>query len=117
MDKNIDIPMLLDIYGSVLPKVQYDSLDLYYNEDFSLSEIADNTGKSRQSVFDALKRGESSLRDMEIKLGFLKKSERLKRKLDETKAFIRGLKCDNPGLGDTADEVIEKIDDIIHNLA
>ena len=44
--------MLCDIYGSLLSEKQRNSLDLYCNEDLSLSEIAENTGITRQGVRD-----------------------------------------------------------------
>ncbi|MBR0423369.1 MAG: hypothetical protein IJJ04_01845, partial [Clostridia bacterium] len=48
MDKNINIALLFDIYGSILSDFQHDCLDMHYNQDFSLSEISDNVGKTRQ---------------------------------------------------------------------
>lgn len=78
MNKDINIPLLLDLYGKILSNAQYDDLDLYYNQDLSLSEIADNVGKSRQAVFDSIKRAELILTDMEKKLGFLSKITTIK---------------------------------------
>ena len=73
MNKDVNIPLLLDLYGMVLSNAQYEDLDSYYDQDLSLSEIADNVGKSRQGVFDSIKRAEMILTDMEGKLGFLSK--------------------------------------------
>ena len=61
--------MLLDYYGSLLTERQRDLLGLYYNEDYSLSEISENTGISRQGVRDAIKRGEAELSRLEESLG------------------------------------------------
>jgi predicted DNA-binding protein YlxM (UPF0122 family) len=58
----------------MLSDAQYNDLDSYYNQDLSLSEIADNVGKSRQGVFESIKRAEFILTDMESKLGFLNKA-------------------------------------------
>ncbi len=73
MEKNIKIGMLLDTYGKLLTDKQYQLLDDYYNNDLSLSEIAENEGITRQAVRDNLKKGENNLLEYEEKLGFMKK--------------------------------------------
>ena len=45
--KNLEISYLLDFYGDVLTDKQRDVMEQYYNDDFSLSEIADNFGITR----------------------------------------------------------------------
>lgn len=92
MDKNVEIPMLLDIYGGALPMVQRDSLDMYYNSDLSLGEIADNTGKSRQSVFDTIRRGEHALQEMEENLKILEKNRILQNKIDSIRSLLMEVK-------------------------
>ena len=72
MGKNLEIAMLLDFYGDMLTDKQQDVIDLYYNQDLSLGEIADEVGISRQGVRDSIKRGEAVLLEMEGRLGFLK---------------------------------------------
>ena len=67
--KDLEFSILLDHYGSVLTERQRSILTEYYDEDLSLSEIAENFGISRQGVRDAIKHGESTLREMEDKLG------------------------------------------------
>ena len=74
MDKNVKVSMLLDIYGKLLTEKQYFLLDDYYNQDLSLSEIAENEGITRQAVRDNLKKGENKLFEYEEKLGFMKKT-------------------------------------------
>ncbi len=61
MAKNLDIIMLLDVYGDMLTVKQREFLDYYYNDDLSLSEIADNVGITRQGVRDSIKRAEAQL--------------------------------------------------------
>ena len=68
--KNLKISLLLDFYGAILTDKQRESLELYYNEDLSLAEIAEIASISRQGVRDNIKRGESILLEMEEKLGF-----------------------------------------------
>ncbi len=73
MSKNLDMTYLIDIYGSMLTDKQKDALELYYFEDLSLSEIAENMKISRQGVRDSIKRGEETLIQLEDMLGYLKK--------------------------------------------
>lgn len=72
---NVEISMLLDLYGETLTAKQRDYLNYYYNDDLSLSEIAENEGITRQGVRDAIKRAEAVLFDMESKLKFSQKLE------------------------------------------
>ena len=74
MEKNVKISIMLDIYGKMLTEKQYKLLDDYYNNDLSLSEIAENENITRQAVRDNLKKGENNLFEYEEKLGFMKKT-------------------------------------------
>jgi len=71
MDEFYAVSMLLDFYGQMVTKRQYDILDLYYNGDYSLGEIAEELDISRQGVHDSIKRGKVALFDMERKLGLV----------------------------------------------
>lgn len=77
MDKSIHVSMLLDMYGKLLTNKQYDVIDLYYNQNLSLSEIAEELGITRQGVRKNLVDAENKLFDFEEKLSFLK--EKLER--------------------------------------
>ena len=81
--KNLDIAVLLDFYGDMLTEKQRSFLDYYYNDDLSLSEIAENEGITRQGVRDAIKRAETQLFDMESKLGIAKRFEDLRASINE----------------------------------
>lgn len=52
MEKNLNVSILLDFYGAMLTEKQREAEEYYYNDDLSLSEIADNQGISRQGVRD-----------------------------------------------------------------
>lgn len=68
---------LFDFYSGLLSERQSEYYDLYYNEDFSLAEIAEKVGFSRQGVWDVLSRAENTLSEAERKLGFISLMERL----------------------------------------
>ncbi len=65
--------MLFDFYGDLLTDKQKELFDLYYNEDLSLTEIAEHAEISRQGVRDAIIRAETILRDTEDKVGLVRK--------------------------------------------
>ena len=88
MEKNIKIGILLDTYGRLLTDKQYQLLDDYYNNDLSLSEIAENEGITRQAVRDNLKKGENKLFEYEEKLGFMKKEIMQEELIDEILSSI-----------------------------
>ena len=69
MEKHVRIGCLLDFYGELLTKRQQSILDEHYNQDLSLSEIAQRRDVSRQAVLDTLRRGEAQLERWEEKLG------------------------------------------------
>ena len=67
--------MLLDFYGELLTEKQRECFDLHYNEDLSLSEIAEQLGISRQGVWDNIRRAESAMEGVEEKTGLLSRFE------------------------------------------
>ena len=69
---------LLDFYGEVLSPRKKEALDLYYNEDLSLAEIAEHLGISRQGVRDMIKKGEEELEFLEEKLGLAERMSTLR---------------------------------------
>lgn len=85
MAKNLEISFLLDFYGEMLTKKQHDFLEYYYDEDLSLSEIAENEDITRQGVRDAIKRAENQLFDMENRLGLAKRFNEMKLGLEQIK--------------------------------
>lgn len=68
LDDHSKIVLLIDFYGNLLTRKQYDIMDLYYNNDLSLAEIAENINISRQGVYDLLKRSRQQLEDLEKQL-------------------------------------------------
>ncbi len=82
MEKNIEVSLLFDFYGELLKPSGRKAIDLYYNEDLSLAEIAMQTGITRQGVRDSIKRCEQQLFDYEEKLGLFKRFGQLEGELD-----------------------------------
>lgn len=67
-EKDLSVSLLMDFYGEILTQKQREVIELYYNEDLSLAEIAAAARITRQGVRDCIKRGETTLREMERKL-------------------------------------------------
>ena len=65
--------MLFDFYGDLLTERQREFYDLYYNEDLSLSEIAENYGISRQGVRDVIVRAEAAMSEIEEKTHIIRR--------------------------------------------
>jgi len=82
MDNTVKISMLLQLYEKLLTEKQRELLEDYYNNDLSLSEIAENQGITRQAVRDNLKKGENNLFEYEEKLELMKKFEMQKKELE-----------------------------------
>ena len=83
MDKNIKISILCQIYGKLLTEKQYQVLDDYYNNDLSLSEIAENLNITRQAVRDNIKKGENKLFELEEKLSFMDRMLKQDKKIQQ----------------------------------
>ncbi len=74
-EKDLNIGFLLDFYGELLSEKKRSVMDMYFNEDFSLAEIAEQIGISRQGVRDIIKKCEEELLFYEEKLGLAKKMQ------------------------------------------
>ena len=101
MTKNLHISALLDVYGDFLGEKPRMLTEYYYNEDLSLSEIAENEGITRQGVRDQIKRAEAQLLGLEEKCGYCEKFTKLK-ELSQT--------CQND------EKALSEMLDIINNL-
>lgn len=84
--------LLYDYYAELLTERQKLCFDLYYNQDLSLSEIAEQAGITRQGVHDTLARAEALLRNMEEKTGCIARDTRTREALDTIDRAARKLR-------------------------
>lgn len=104
-EKNLEIGYLLDFYGELLTERKRLVMDMYYNEDLSLSEIAAEIDISRQGVRDIIKKCEDELMFYEEKLGLARKLKRVELTASEL--------SDIAVAHDLPDEINEKIKELL----
>lgn len=116
-EKNMRLPYLLDLYGSLLTERKRELLGYYYDEDYSLSEIAELTGLSRQGVRDSIKKSEAELFNFEDKLKLSEKNELLEQKAEEAQNFIDEIRKlsekSSPELENLLDALSQTISEIV----
>ena len=95
MEKNVQISILCQLYGKLLTKKQYEFLDDYYNNDLSLSEIAENNNITRQAVRDIIKKGEKKLFEYEEKLLFMKRMFNQEKKIEKVLSELTKIQKDS----------------------
>ena len=90
-EKNLELGYLLDFYGELLPERKRAVMDMYYNEDLSLAEIAAERGNSRQGARDIIKKCEEELFFFEEKLGLAQKLKKVSRQATDLMPLSSGL--------------------------
>lgn len=103
LTKTMRLNYLLDFYHMLLTPKQQTYMGMYYYDDFSLVEIAEETDVSRQAVYDNIKRTETILESYEDKLRLYEKFKQRAALLDTLEELL-------------ADDHISKVDDIIRQL-
>lgn len=98
MAKDLEMGYLLDFYGEVLTQKQREMLRQYYNDDLSLSEIGENFGITRQGARDAIKHGETTLKELEEKVGFAARYRRVQQKLEQLEQLVIDTRFECTGL-------------------
>ncbi|HWR38657.1 MAG TPA: YlxM family DNA-binding protein [Patescibacteria group bacterium] len=91
LDKVLRITQLLDFYSALLTEKQRQVLEMHYQDDWSLAEISDSFGVSRQAVHDILRRAEQVLEEYEIKLALVDRHERQKETLRQVHGLLSQL--------------------------
>ena len=107
-EKDLKIAYLLDFYGEVLTERKKEVLDMYYNEDLSLAEIAEQIGISRQGVRELIKKAEDELSFLEEKLELAGRMSALRRNTDNMISI-----AENEEISESLKKEIEEISKII----
>ena len=95
MEKNVKVSILCELYGKLLTEKQYEFLNDYYNNDLSLSEIAENNKITRQAVRDNIKKGEKKLFEYEEKLLFMKRMLNQEKKIEKVLSELTKIQKDS----------------------
>ena len=117
-EKMVEIGLLFEQYKELLTDKQREMVSLYYEEDYSLGEISENLGVSRQGVYDTLKRSEKILREYESKLHLVSKAKDQEKFLKSIGEKIIDIKEDLLHNRDCADLIpkLENIEEICREL-
>lgn len=99
MAKDLNLTELFDIYGELLTERQKELFSGYYIYDLSLSEIAEPEGKTRQSVYEQVKKVKAKLLEYEKILG-------IKEKNDKLKSLAKSDVCLKVGISEKIKEII-----------
>ncbi|MBQ7390592.1 MAG: DNA-binding protein [Clostridia bacterium] len=111
-EKNLKLAYLLDFYGEVLDEHTRSVMKAYYDDDLSLSEIAEGVGISRQGVRHVIKKGEEQLSFLEERLGLAAHNEELERALTLIDSIRKSLESDTLDKA-VAMATLDEIKDII----
>ena len=88
MAKDFEMGYLLDFYGEVLTPKQREMLNQYHNADLSLSANGETFGITPPGARDAMKHGETTLKELEAKVGFAARYRRVQEKLEELEQLV-----------------------------
>lgn len=110
LNKIIEMGILFDFYGNLLTDKQRFIIELYYLEDLSLAEIAEQMNISRQGVYDTLKRAEIKLYNYEKRLGLIKKFQSNKEKIKTILNYSYEIEKEAKSIKN--DEIVEKSEKI-----
>ena len=94
LNEKVKMSMLFEFYGELITEKQYEFIDDYYNNDLSLSEIAENNGITRQAVRDIIKKGEKKLFEYEEKLTFMKRTLNQEKKIEKVLSELTKIQKD-----------------------
>ena len=108
MEQLLYLSTLFDLYGALLTEKQQECLRMHLFEDFSLSEIGEALGISRQAVYDNIHRSEKALESYEKKLGLAARYQGERQELAKIYEAIKGLK--QPENAQAVDEVLDRLE-------
>ncbi|MDD6382204.1 YlxM family DNA-binding protein [Mitsuokella sp.] len=113
MEQLLYLSALFDIYGALLTEKQQECLKMHLFEDFSLSEIGEALGISRQAVYDNIHRSERAMESYEEKLGLVARYQRERRELSGISASIAALR--NAENAPAVDAVLRRLSPLLGN--
>lgn len=103
-----ELILLYDYYGSLLTERQRECFELRYNQDFSLGEIGQELGISRQGVFENLNRAELLLKNMEEKTGCVRRDRACRKAIHDVLSIAHQLQeNDDVSVVKLAEKIIE----------
>lgn len=112
-DKTLEMTMLYDFFGDLLTEKQRSYFDLYYNEDLSLSEIAQEADISRQGVRDIIQRAENLLLEYEKKTGIVSRFIKMQADISDIENDLSRLIEISDGEGkDMAERIMKKVQEL-----
>ncbi|KYD29615.1 MULTISPECIES: putative DNA-binding protein [Bacillaceae] len=88
LEKTMRMNYLYDFYQALLTPKQRSYMSLYYLDDYSLGEIAQQYEVSRQAVYDNIKRTEAMLEEYEKKLSLFQKFQKRKQLMNQLKDYV-----------------------------
>ncbi len=106
--KDLEIGYLFDFYGELLSARQREIFSLYYNEDLSLSEVAEQVGITRQGVRDTVKKAEEQLISLEENLGLAARFREISKKSDGIIEKLERMKASHNDVAEL-DEIIAEV--------
>jgi len=98
-----EITLLLDFYGQLLTPRQYEIMDLHYNSDLSLGEIAEELGISRQGVHDSIRKAKQTLTSYENRLGLAKRFREQEAQIEKALLSLKKMQAKVPLIGENTD--------------
>lgn len=118
MPKNMEIALLFDFYGEMLTEKQRAAVEMYYEDDLSLAEIAEEQEITRQGVRDAVKRAEAQMLEMEDRLHLARRFREMQEQIDQIGRAAREIEVlnDRYGYSREIDARAKKITEIAEQL-
>lgn len=116
MEEKVKISMLCEFYGKLLTEKQYELINDYYNNDLSLSEIAENNDITRQAVRDIIKKGEKKLFEYEEKLKFMQRTLDQEKKIEKALSKLLEIqkKYPNQQIEKALEDIKEELDSTLY---
>ncbi|MEQ2455072.1 YlxM family DNA-binding protein [Flavonifractor hominis] len=110
--------LLYDFYGDMLTDRQKEFYDLYYNEDLSLAEIAENYGITRQGVRDVIVRAEAILTELEDKTGIIRRFHKMQEQFSQIERAVDTIaqRNDERYQDDTVEELCNQVKRVLSQL-